>query len=613
MTLIEQTKAPKILIIEDEAATRYTLTWALRKGHFDVIESSSAKEGLARLSENPDLIILDISLPDMSGFEVCAIIKGNEATSSIPILHMSACYSSPADKIEGLERGADAYLVHPVEVPELLATVNALLRMRRSEALAKDAAKHWESTFNAIRDGVCVIDAETEILRSNRAFHKIFPDCRDGDRLEAHLPTFTFHAANIKREDVNIGHRWFELEMSSINESGQVCTFRDITERRIADRDLLIAKRNAEEANISKSRFLANMSHEIRTPLAAIIGFTGLLKSGDFTEDESSQFLDTIDRNGKNLALLIDDILDLSKVEADKMEFESIPFSLEALLLDIQNSLSFQANAKDVTLRLAIDKDVPDQIVSDPARLRQVLMNIVGNALKFTRRGFVSVHASADQVRKLLILDVKDTGRGVAKEDVDKLFQPFSQGDNTTTREFGGTGLGLILSRQLATGMGGDVKLLSSDVSVGSCFRIEVALQAAKMSEIQTPAPLQKILDLSGLKVLIVDDAIDNRTLLTRLLKRHNIFVRDVEDGEQAIVIADEFDVILLDIQMPVLDGYQTAARLKENHYSGRIIALTAHAMPEERNRCLEVGCAEYLTKPIDIEKLLQALRVSAL
>ncbi|MES2746584.1 MAG: response regulator [Bdellovibrionota bacterium] len=613
MNDIEKPKATKILIIEDEAATRYTLTWALRKGHFEVIESATAKEGLLRLKENPDLIILDISLPDMSGFEVCDIIKSNEATASIPILHMSACHSSPADKIEGLERGADAYLVHPVEVPELLATVNALLRIRRSEALAKDAAKHWESTFNAIRDGVCVIDSKTVILRSNQAFHKIFPECREGDHLFTYLPTFTFHTSDLKREVVSIGHRWFELEMSLINESGQVCTFRDITERRIADRDLLIAKKNAEEANVSKSRFLANMSHEIRTPLAAIIGFTGLLKSSDFTLEESIQFLDTIDRNGKNLALLIDDILDLSKVEADKMEFESIPFSLENLLLDIQESLSFQANTKKVSLRLAIDKEVPLIILADPSRLRQVLMNIVGNALKFTRDGFVKVHASIDQEKEILCLDVEDSGRGVAPVDVEKLFQPFSQGDNTTTREFGGTGLGLILSRQLAAGMGGDVKLLRSEVGVGSCFRIEIALKIPDSPVDLKPVASRANLDLSGLKVLIVDDAIDNRTLLTRLLKRHNIYVRDVEDGEQAIAIADEFDVILLDIQMPVLDGYQTAARLKANKYKGRIIALTAHAMTEERNRCLEVGCAEYLTKPIDIEKLLQAIRVSAL
>jgi signal transduction histidine kinase/CheY-like chemotaxis protein len=477
MTHFEQPKAPKVLIIEDEAATRYTLTWALRKGRFDVIESSSAKEGLARLSENPDLIILDISLPDMSGFEVCDIIKGNEATASIPVLHMSACYSSAADRIEGLERGADAYLVHPVEVPELLATVNALLRIRRSEALAKDAAKHWESTFNAIRDGVCVIDAKTGILRGNNAFRKIFPECREGDRLSDHLPAFAFHNSDLKREDVNVGHRWFELEMSAVDDAGQVCTFRDITERRLADRDLLIAKRTAEEANTSKSRFLANMSHEIRTPLAAIIGFTGLLKSSDFTAEESAQFLDTIDRNSKNLALLIDDILDLSKVEAEKMEFESIPFSLKDLLLDIQESLSFQASPKAVDLRLAVSESVPPLVLSDPSRLRQVLMNIVGNAVKFTQSGYVSIHGHADKERMMLVIDVEDTGRGVASRDVDKLFQPFSQGDNTTTREFGGTGLGLILSRQLAEGMGGDVKLLSSQIGAGSCFRIEIALR----------------------------------------------------------------------------------------------------------------------------------------
>lgn len=599
-------QTPKILIIEDEEATRYALSWALRKGGYQVIEAATAKEGLMFLIQNPDLVILDVHLPDMSGFEVCQIIKMDARTSSIPVLHMSASYSKSADKIQGLELGADAYLVHPVEDPELLATVKALLRIRKSEFLANHAAQLWESTFNAIRDGVCVLDDDGVIQKANSAFFDVFPEIELLDTISDYIPAFVEIEDWSGRKEIAIETRWFEVEANTLDVSGRVCTFRDVTDKRLAEKELLLAKKNAEAANLSKSRFLANMSHEIRTPLGAIVGFTELLRETRTAPEEAEEYLETIMRNGQNLSMLIDDILDLSKVEAEKMVFHRGPTNIAELVAEVESSLGLQARSKGLGLTHSIASDVPSVILTDSFRLRQILVNIVGNALKFTHAGAVSVDVRRSG--EFLEILVQDTGRGVSEIDVDKLFQPFSQGDSTTTREYGGTGLGLILSKQIAIGLGGDVSLESSKPGEGSLFSIRIALE---VKEVEKKTAVRKTVatgTLSGLRILVVDDSADNRLLIHRILSKHGAEVEVAENGEEALRRAAPFDMVILDIQMPVLDGYETTVRLRERGFTAPIIALTAHAMSTERERCLKLGCNDYLTKPIDSALLIEAL-----
>lgn len=599
-------KAPLILVIEDEEVTRYSLDWALRKGGFRVIEASTGATGLSLLEEKPDLVILDIHLPDMSGFEVCRLIKSDKNTASIPVLHMSAAYSKASDKILGLELGADAYLIHPIEAPELLATVNALLRMRKSEALAMDAANLWESTFNAIRDGVCVIDQDGRLQKANIAFYHIWPSMKSGSNMSTEFESLNLSSTLEISQEISVRSRCYEVKVNVLEQNGRVCTFRDVTEKKEAEQEILKAKKFAESANLSKSRFLANMSHEIRTPLGAILGFTGLLKDQETTDADREVYIETILRNGENLSTLIEDILDLSKVEAEKMAYEKVPADPRAVLREVESSLSFQSRAKNITVELTIDDNVPSTILTDPGRLRQILVNIIGNAVKFTNVGKVEV--SCRRKAEHLEFVVKDTGRGVAKKDVDKLFQAFSQGDSTTTREFGGTGLGLILSRQLARALGGDVLLESSEIGKGSTFVIQVGLEVGSDKGLLVLSSKKSSNSLKGQKILVVDDSPDNRLLIRRILFRTGAVVTEVENGAESLGIAEDFDMIVLDIQMPVLDGYQTMARLREQGYKNPIIALTAHAMKEERDRCFALGCNDYLTKPIVVSVLIECL-----
>ncbi|RYZ59954.1 MAG: response regulator [Proteobacteria bacterium] len=603
---LSQPVSPLILVIDDEEATRYALSWALRQANYRVLESSTGNEGLSLLKESPDLIVLDVMLPDVSGFEVCRIIKANPETASIPVLHMSAAYSTSADKTQGLDLGADAYLIHPVEAPELLATVRALLRIRESEARANIAAKIWKSTFDAIQDGVCLVDDHGVILNGNRALLELVPKWELGTRLQELIPSIPALSQALKAEDIRIGDRWFSYEVSRVETGGMVCTFRDVTERRLAETELLNAKKIAETANLSKSMFLANMSHEIRTPLGAMLGFAGLLKEDSVSEEDKEQYLETIIRNGLNLTLLIDDILDLSKVEAEKMEFEKVPVDIQALLEEVKVSLGILAAPKGVLIETEWSDSVPRVILSDPSRVRQILTNIAGNAVKFTAAGKVSIRVK--RLGQHICFEVQDTGRGISEEYFDSLFQPFSQGDSSTTRRFGGTGLGLVLSKQLAKGLGGDVSLLSSRLGSGSTFSITINAEQATL-EVKKPAKaVMNVKQFEGLRILVADDSPDNRLLLRRILVRQGIEVAVVENGLEAVQRAHEFDIVLMDIQMPILDGYYATARLRAEGYSGPIIALTAHAMKEEKDRCLAIGCSEYLTKPIDVDLLLKSI-----
>lgn len=398
---------------------------------------------------------------------------------------------------------------------------------------------------------------------------------------------------------------------------------RDVTGSREAEENLLRAKEAAEAASRSKSAFLANVSHEIRTPLGAILGFSELLKDPALPHQERANYIDVIGRNGRELACLIDDILDLSKVEAGRLEVERIRFSLPNLLADVTTSLSVRAREKAIRLSVESVGTVPDTIVSDTTRLRQILINIIGNAVKFTDHGEVDVVVETTPPKTLpghqtLKFTIKDSGRGIPEAKRSKLFQAFAQADSSTTRKFGGTGLGLILSRQLARLLGGDVVLAHSELGVGSTFivTIDAGPVEARPAEPKPTVARQRVDDkptvkqLDGVRVLLAEDVIDNQILLQRLLTGSGAKVDIVPNGLEAVKKAKTtaFDVILMDIQMPELDGLGATRQLRACGYDRPIIALTAHAMREEREKCLRSGCNDHLTKPVSISTLVQTV-----
>lgn len=390
---------------------------------------------------------------------------------------------------------------------------------------------------------------------------------------------------------------------------------------------LKLAYENADNANRAKSRFLSNMSHEIRTPLGIILGFSDLALDPASAVPDRNIYLTTIKRNAQNLSNLIGEILDLAKVEAGKIELEKVDFSLPSLMNDLVIALSLHAKEKGVTLALKIEGLFPDNIVSDPTRVRQVLMNLINNALKFTERGEIQVSAVArerevgsDQV--IVEVSVQDSGIGIPVEKQARLFEAFMQGDSSTTRKFGGTGLGLNLSRQLAEALGGNLFLLSSNENAGStfCFTFQVGVSPTTkfVSDFKVGAKEVDLLsipkkiagELENMKVLLVEDSTDNQFLFVHYLTRAGALVEVANDGLEAIKKADAsiFDAILMDIQMPNLDGYGATKILRDLGMKTPIIALTAHALKDEREKALRSGFSGYLVKPLDQQLLIDTL-----
>ncbi|MES2855240.1 MAG: response regulator [Bdellovibrionota bacterium] len=380
-------------------------------------------------------------------------------------------------------------------------------------------------------------------------------------------------------------------------------------------------KDEADAANLAKSRFLANMSHEIRTPLAAVLGFSEVLADDNFTAKERNQYLDSISRNGHLLLQIIDDILDLSQIEAQQLKFEQNSFGVTELLKDLRASLEVRADAKSIKLVMpTIEKDV--SFVSDPLRIKQILLNLVGNAIKFTKEGSVSVSLeisnSDSPGKKVLTFKVVDTGIGLSAEQSLKLFEPFTQADDSTRRIFGGTGLGLVIARQLARALGGEVRLVESQPGKGTTFEASMVVgdpSSVSTGEAEGLTKLSRVLsetenNLEGRRVLVVDDVSDNRLLIKKYLAPTGLDLGFAGSGAEAIAAAQasKWDLILMDIQMPQMDGYETTQNLRRNGFDNPIIALTAHAMKEELKRCLDAGCNDTMTKPISRKELIERL-----
>jgi signal transduction histidine kinase/AmiR/NasT family two-component response regulator len=421
-------------------------------------------------------------------------------------------------------------------------------------------------------------------------------------------------------------------------------------------------------ANRAKSEFLTNMSHELRTPLTAILGFTDLLLEEEGQAPASGDRaarLQTVRRNGEHLLELINGILDLSKIEAGKMDVARRAVSPAAVLGDVIALLQIRADAKGLRLSSAVEPPFPPTVCTDPTGLRQILINLVGNAIKFTERGAVTVSArfvSGASGAGKLQFDVVDTGIGLSRRQIERLFEPFTQADTSAARSYGGTGLGLAISRRLARMLGGDITVTSTP-GLGSLFRFEIAVSRGALARVEDagdedketvdedektrrqgdkekgmhigagahspclPFSLSPCLTpsaettsqaghptpaLTGLRILLAEDGPDNRQLVAFILRKAGAEVAFAENGRVAVDCVLEancglrpFDLILMDMQMPVLDGYSATRELRKAGCNLPIIALTAHAMADDRQKCLDAGCDDYATKPIDRGQLL--------
>ncbi|MBL9118904.1 MAG: response regulator [Phycisphaerae bacterium] len=417
----------------------------------------------------------------------------------------------------------------------------------------------------------------------------------------------------------------------------------DITAQKLAADERLRAQAAAEAANRAKSEFLANMSHEIRTPMTAILGYADLLteQPGKALGDAERQaHIETIKRNGEHLLAIINDILDLSKIEAGKMTMERVPVDVRGLILGIESLMSVKVKAKGIALTLEQESDLPATIQSDPVRLRQILVNLVGNAIKFTELGGVTLSVGFVPDAPggpVLRFRIKDTGIGMTEEQVTRLFEAFQQADSSTTRKFGGTGLGLRISRTLAGMLGGDVTV-ASELGRGSVFTATIATGSLDGVAMTSPSELrafrleqhhrsdtgQGASPLKGCRILLAEDGPDNQRLISFHLRKAGAEVTVCANGRIALEaltlpttaagespLRTDIDLILTDMQMPEVDGYAFARTLRARGWSGSIIALTAHAMEGDAEKCIEAGCNAYATKPIDRAALISACQAA--
>ena len=544
----------KLLYVDDDPLALAGISRHLRMSGFEVLTAANGLEAIEVIKKrDPSIVITDWEMPEMDGPALCKEIRALETTSFTYIIMLTA-----HDKIENIvdafEYGANDFIAKPCDPRALLARAQAGQRI-----IAMEAANQKQA-----------------------------------------LTSRKLHA---------------ELTVSNVSLQRMAC-------------QLDLARKEAEAAAQTKSDFLTNMSHEIRTPMTAILGFADNLLDPTLSDTERRNAIYTIRRNGEFLLDIINDILDFSKIEAGRLEVENVRSSPVQLTGDVQSLLQVRAKEKGLVFEVDYDGPIPETIETDPTRFRQILINLAGNAIKFTAAGSVRIVCRyvADGADSQMQFDVIDTGIGMTEEQASRLFQPFTQADPSTTRRFGGTGLGLVISKRLVEMMGGKIEIVDTQPSKGTHFRATIptgSLNGVQMldnpeADSESPAIQRPILEPGttlDCRVLLAEDGPDNQRLIQHILTKSGAEVTMVDNGQLAVeaVLASraegrEFDIILMDMQMPVMGGYEASALLRKEGYDGPIIALTAHAMQGARKKCLNAGCDDYVTKPLDRKKLVDVI-----
>ena len=516
---------PKVLIVDDRVKNIIVLEEMLADLDIELMRASSGQEAIDKASKHEFAIVLmDVRMPGMDGFETVEIIRKDPLNELLPIIYITAFYNEDYYRVKGIKTGAVDFITKPIIPDILIGKVSVFMKLYKQRK-------------------------------------------------------------NLEEEIV-----W----------------------RAQIEKDLKKAKDLAEDATRAKQKFLSTMSHEIRTPLNAIINTVNLLKEEEPREDQTES-LDILKFSADNLLQIVNDILDYSKIGAGKIEFEKVEFEMRKLLTGVRQSFNFEAKRRKLEMEFNMDKSIPPVVVGDSIRLTQILINLVGNAVKFTEKGSITIEAKPVK-RHNSQIDIEfriiDTGIGIPKDKMAFIFESFTQASSSTTRKYGGTGLGLAITQKLVELQGGELKV-ESEVDKGSIFSFSLPFLVSDKPFVEEDA-MQKssFHSLKGLRVLVVEDNLVNQKIVSKYLSKWEAMIEIAENGRIAVemVKKNRYDLVLMDLHMPEMSGYEATLKirtLKEKYYKDLpIIALTASVFLEDREKIFEFGMTGFITKPFNPKEL---------
>jgi PAS domain S-box-containing protein len=627
----------RILVVDDHEASRYGTVRMLRAAGFETIEAATGGEALRLATANVDLIVLDVNLPDIDGFEVCRQLRTRRETAYLPVTYLSATFVNSTDIEHGLLAGADSYLTHPADPLVLTATVRALLFARDADAIKRRADARFRTVFELAPSGIAIMDADLIFMDINAAFCELTGRDREtviGSALASYVSgPFDVELAALNTQLKELG-RWDgtlpiqradgtrrEIEwrvVAEVDTGGHIAIATDITGRVRGEheRERLLeseraARAEAERSNQLKEEFLATLSHELRNPLSAILGWASLLRRTPDLPANVQHGVEAIERNARVQSHLTADLLDFAAIRFGKVRLELKAIDPNATVDAAMETVMSQAQLKKINL--VFDTRSEDvSVMGDESRLQQVVWNLLSNAIKFTPEGG-TVELKSRVVERSYELDVTDTGRGITPEFLPKMFERFSQQDSGSTKRYAGLGIGLSIVRHLVSLHQGTIEAFSEGEGRGSTFRVRLATTSNERDAPILPGSSA----LADLDLLVVEDASDARALVARLLTDAGANVREAASADAALAEIARIvpDVLISDIGMAKKDGYQLINDLRKAGYTADVlpaIALTAFVRTEDRSEALDAGFQIHLGKPVDAQALITAVRTLA-
>jgi two-component system, sensor histidine kinase and response regulator len=659
-----KSKKINVLAVDDRKENLLAIESILDAGEINLIKATSGNQALSLMFDYDfALVLLDVQMPGMDGFETAELMRGSEKTRHIPIIFITAINKEKKHIFRGYDAGAVDYIFKPFEPDILQSKVNVFIDLYRQRNTLEELTRKLESTisellasreelkasqekyrdiFENANEGILILkngkiifhNPKTEDILGRKSeeliqknfldfIHPGFHHTLQQDHFDALAEEIHDKRSSVKMINGDNEIRWVEINSVNISWEGRKAILNfisDISKRKEAEERIKQARQLAEQANRTKSEFLANMSHEIRTPLNGIIGMAELALM-ESLDSEQKERIETLKYSGESLLDIINDILDISKIEARKLELDAVPFSLRGVVEKVLRPLSAKSASKNLEIIFDIDQNIHDYYIGDPVRLRQILFNLLGNAIKFTDEGEVKLEIQCMEIsksRSQLTFIISDTGIGIPEEKREHLFKAFSQADSSTSRKFGGTGLGLVISKNLVEMMHGQISL-ESKVGQGSAFRFFIELQKTKPIEEKTEIEIDE--KVRSKHFLIVDDNVTNRKILAGLLKNLGVSFETAKNGDDAYRKIVDFsrtlnplDIVLLDYHMPAMDGLEMAKLLSEEQRllsKPLIILLSSDDVSLQRSKLSDYGISGYLIKPIfknDLIKLLNNL-----